>query len=62
MRVPVQILDLSSGAFVDAELFDEVTLDHFVETQRDWHPMVVRATNSSIERGQDPKLQPRHWH
>ena len=62
MRVPVQILDLSSGAFVDAELFDEVTLDHFVETQRDWHPMVVRATNSSIERGQDPKLQPRYWH
>ena len=44
MRVPVQILDLSSGAFVDAELLDEVTMDHFIETQRDWRPMVVEAT------------------
>jgi hypothetical protein len=60
--VPVQILDLSSGAFVDAELFDEVTLDHFVETQRDWRPLVVDATKSMIKRGVDPKLQPRHWH
>ena len=51
MRVPVQILDLSSGAFVSAELFDEVTLDHFVETQRDWRPMVVSATKSMIIRG-----------
>jgi hypothetical protein len=62
LRVPVQILDLSSGAFVDAELFDEVTLDHFVETQRDWRPMVVDATKSMIKRGVDPKNQPRHWH
>jgi hypothetical protein len=62
LRVPVKILDLSSGAFVDAELFDEVTLDHFVETQRDWRPMVVDATKSMIKRGVDPKQQPRHWH
>lgn len=62
MRTPVQILDLSSGAFVDAELFDEVTLDHFVETQRSWRPMVVDATKSMIQRGVDPKQQPRHWH
>jgi hypothetical protein len=60
--VPVQILDLSSGAFVDAELFDEVTLDHFIETQRDWRPMVIEATRSMIKRGIDPKQQPRHWH
>ena len=62
MRVPVQIMDMSSGAFVDAELIDEVTMDHFIETQRDWRPMVVAATKSMILRGVDPKLQPRHWH
>lgn len=62
MRIPVQILDLSSGAFVDAELFDEVTLDHFVETQRHWRPIVVEATKNMIKRGVDPKQQPRHWH
>lgn len=61
MRVPVQILELSSGAFVDAELTDEVTMDHFIETQRDWRPMVVAATRSMVLRGVDPKLQPRHW-
>jgi len=62
LRIPVQILDLSSGAFVDAELFDEVTLDHFVGTQHQWRPMVVDATKNMIQRGVDPKLQPRHWH
>jgi hypothetical protein len=62
LKTPVQILDLSSGAFVDAELFDEVTLDHFVETQRSWRPMVIEATKSMIARGVDPKQQPRHWH
>ena len=62
MRVPVQILELSNGAFVGAELTDEVTMDHFIETQRDWRPMVVAATKSMVLRGVDPKLQPRHWH
>lgn len=61
MRVPVQILELSTGAFVDAELSDEVTMDHFIETQRDWRPMVVAATKSMVLRGVDSKLQPRHW-
>ena len=37
-------------------------MDHFVETQRDWRPMVVDATKSMIKRGVDPKQQPRHWH
>ena len=62
MRVLAQTLDLSTGAFVQSELFDEVTLDHFVETQRDWRPMIVEATKSMMKRGVDAKLQPRHWH
>jgi hypothetical protein len=62
LRVPVQILELSTGAFVGAELTDEVTMDHFIETQRDWRPMVVDATRSMVLRDVDPKLQPRHWH
>jgi hypothetical protein len=60
--MPVQIMDMSSGAFIDAELTDEVSMDHFIETQRDWRPMVVAATKSMVLRGVDPKLQPRHWH
>jgi len=55
-------MDMSSGAFIDAELTDEVTMDHFIETQRDWRPLVVAATKSMVLRGVDPKLQPRHWH
>lgn len=55
-------MDMASGAFVDAELTDGVTMDHFIETQRDWRPMVVAAAKSMILRGVDPKLQPRHWH
>ncbi len=62
MRVPIQILELSTGAFVGAELTDEVTMDHFIETQRDWRPMVVAATKSMVLRGVDPNQQPRHWH
>ena len=62
MRVPVQILEASTGAFVGAELTDDVTMDHFIETQRDWRPMVVAATKSMVLRGVDPKQQPRHWH
>ena len=61
MRVPVQIMEMSSGAFVGAELTDEVTMDHFIETQRDWRPLVVDATKSMVLRGVNPKLQPRHW-
>jgi hypothetical protein len=55
-------MDLSSGVFVEAELHDQVTLEHFVETQRDWRAMVVDATRSMIKRGVDPQSQPRHWH
>jgi hypothetical protein len=62
LRVPIQILELSTGAFVGAELTDEVTMDHFIETQRDWRPMVVAATKSMVLRGVDPNQQPRHWH
>lgn len=47
-------MDMSSGAFVDAELIDEVTMDHFIETQRDWRPKVVAATKSMILRGVIP--------
>jgi hypothetical protein len=62
VKVPVQIVDLSRGAIVDAEMFDDVTFDHFVQTQREWRPMVVEATRRMIARGVPPELQPTHWH
>ena len=62
MRVPVQIVDLARGATVDAELFDDVTVDHFVQTQLQWRPLVVEATKRMLARGVPPEVQPRHWH
>lgn len=62
MRVPAQIVDLARGVIVDAVLFDDVTVDHFVQTQQEWRPMVVEATRRMVERGVAHELQPTHWH
>lgn len=62
MRIPIQLVDLSRGTTVNAELFDEVTFDHFVQTQQQWRPLVVEATKRMLARGVTPEQQPRHWH
>ncbi len=62
MRVPIQLVDLAQGTTVDAELFDDVTLDHFIKTQQSWRPMVVEATKRMVGRGETSDKQPRHWH
>lgn len=43
MRAPLELIDLRTGRFVEAELFDDVTLDHFIETQQEWRPLVIQA-------------------
>jgi hypothetical protein len=62
LRVPIQLVDLARGTTVDAELFDEVTLDHFIETQQQWRPLIIQATKRMVARGVAPQQQPRHWH
>jgi hypothetical protein len=43
MRVPVQIIDKSTDEPVEAQLFDTITVEHFVETQNEWRPLVLAA-------------------
>lgn len=62
MRVPVQLLDYKTREPVAAELFDEVTVEHFLETQREWRPMVIEATKLMVKAGAARDSVPRHWH
>lgn len=62
MRVPVQLLDHRTREPVVAELFDEVTIEHFLETQREWRPMVIEATKVMLSAGAAQESVPRHWH
>lgn len=43
MRARVHIIDNRTGQPVEAELFDEVTVEHFIETQQEWRPIVLKA-------------------
>jgi hypothetical protein len=37
-------------------------MDHFIQTQQSWRPMIVEATKRMIRRGVSPENQPKHWH
>jgi hypothetical protein len=62
MRIPVQLFDNSTHETVDAELFDDVTVDHFLETQSEWRPLVRQATKKMLESGAPKDAIPRHYH
>ena len=62
MRVPVQIVDCATKRLVEAELLDEITLDHFLETQREWRPVGLAATEQLINEGAPSETLPRHFH
>lgn len=62
MRIPVQLLDSATGEPVEAELFDEVTVEHFLETQREWRPVVIEAAKQLLRSGERREDIPRHWH
>lgn len=61
MRIPVTVIDNSSGSPVEAELFDEVTVEHFIETQREWRPLVREAALQLAAKGKH-ELIPQHFH
>lgn len=61
MRTRVTIIDDKTGKHVEAEVFDEVTVDHFLETQQDWRPIVLRAARELSARGAR-ELMPQHFH
>ena len=61
MRARVAIIDNITREPVEAELFDEVTLDHFLETQQEWRPIVLKAARQLAKQGTH-ELIPQHFH
>jgi hypothetical protein len=62
MRETIQILDCHSGQAVSAEIFDEITLEHFIETQAIWRPVVLDAVRALTKSPNQAMLIPRHFH
>ncbi len=62
MRIPVQLFDNARKEPVEAELFDEVTIEHFLETQREWRPLVIKAAKIMLQNGAPHEGLPRHFH
>lgn len=62
MRTPIQIVDWATREPVEAELFDEVTIEHFLETQKEWRPLVVEAVTKMVQSGSPREVVPRHFH
>ncbi len=58
MRAPIQIVDWATREPVEAELFDEVTIEHFLETQKAWRPVVVEAAKKMLQSGSRQDLLP----
>ena len=61
MKTHVLIIDNKTGAPVEAELFDEVTVEHFIETQQEWRPIVFKAARQLAAHGHR-ELIPQHFH
>lgn len=59
MRVPIQIVECATSRPVEAELFDEVTVEHFLETQKEWRPVVLACSQTvGPERCTGPDCSP----
>lgn len=62
MRQAIQILECQTGQLAEAEIFDEITLGHFIETQATWRPLVLEAARGLAANPQQAMLIPRHFH
>ena len=62
MRAPIQIVKWATKELVEAELFDEVTIEHFLEAQKEWRPGVIAAARQMVQAGANRESIPRHWH
>jgi hypothetical protein len=61
VKTCIQIIDNATDKPVDAEIFDEVTIEHFIETQQEWRPLVLKAAAQLTARG-SRELIPQHFH
>jgi len=62
VREVIQLFDNAAKKLVDAELFDEVTVEHFLETQKKWRPIVKDAAQQLYRAGADVGSIPQHFH
>lgn len=62
MRSAIQIVDWATRELIEAELFDDVTVEHFLEAQREWRPLVVEAAKQMVRSGAPREVIPRHFH
>lgn len=62
MRTEIQLVNLANKTTVEAVMFDDVTLEHFIESQQKWRPIVVEAARRMRDAGRPTEQQPRHWH
>ena len=62
MRELIQLVDLARKEPVEAELFDEVTVQHFLETQNEWRPVVLDAAKLLVQMGAPSQSTPRNFH
>jgi hypothetical protein len=62
VRTPVELLDNGTGEFVEAELFDEITVAHFVETKERWKPLILEAKTKLLAQGRGSVIPHySHW-
>lgn len=62
MRTPIQIVECENRELVEAELFDEVTVGHFLESQIEWRPIVLAATELLARSTAPGQAVPHHFH
>src|SRR5579875_457703 len=62
MRETIHLKDSESRQLVEASIFDEVTLDHFLQTQATWRPIVLEAARAMAKDPARAMLIPRHYH
>jgi hypothetical protein len=63
MKIPVAIKDNSTGELIQAHLFDEISVEHFIETKKEWRPVVLAAARKLAASNAATEAQiPRHFH
>jgi len=58
--MPVEIIDGATGALIEAELFDDVTVNHFIEAHAEWQPYTQKA-GALLKANGRMQLFPQHY-
>jgi hypothetical protein len=47
VKTRIHIIDNVTGQLAEAEIFDEVTVEHFIETQQNWRPIRTEGSQTA---------------